>query len=212
MAYTPQTWVDGEAGGTPLSADRLNYMEAGIQAVSEAATVGDATDTTKGILRLAGDLDGTADAPTVPGLATKLDTKNNTVALVNLLVDLLASVTINDDGTDSGSWPNRLEFLFHSGTDTHRTGYFNEYGELRVAPAKTTTVPLRVFTRETTAQPAHSANCFELMDDRGTRTVLMSIDSVGNVRAPNLPGRVTTASVAPSSPAVGDVWIDMSAG
>lgn len=30
MAYTPQEWKDGEAGGTPLSADRLNHIENGI--------------------------------------------------------------------------------------------------------------------------------------------------------------------------------------
>ena len=36
-----------------------------------ATGVVDATNTNKGIIRLGGDLDGTADAPTVPGLATK---------------------------------------------------------------------------------------------------------------------------------------------
>lgn len=30
MAYTPQTWNDGPAGGTPLSAARLTNMEQGI--------------------------------------------------------------------------------------------------------------------------------------------------------------------------------------
>lgn len=34
MAYTPQTWVNGSGGGTPLSATRMNYMEAGIAAAS----------------------------------------------------------------------------------------------------------------------------------------------------------------------------------
>lgn len=32
MVYTPQTWVNALAGGTPLSAARLNVMEAGIAA------------------------------------------------------------------------------------------------------------------------------------------------------------------------------------
>ncbi len=31
MSYTPQTWVDGAAGATPVSAARLGYMETGIQ-------------------------------------------------------------------------------------------------------------------------------------------------------------------------------------
>lgn len=34
MAYQPQIWVDGEAGETPLTAARMNYMEAGIEAAS----------------------------------------------------------------------------------------------------------------------------------------------------------------------------------
>lgn len=31
--YTPQTWASGSAGGTPVSATRLNYIEAGIEAI-----------------------------------------------------------------------------------------------------------------------------------------------------------------------------------
>lgn len=31
MAYSPQTWTDGSAGGTPLSAARLTVMETGIE-------------------------------------------------------------------------------------------------------------------------------------------------------------------------------------
>lgn len=38
MAYTPQTWVDGSGGGTPLSAARLGYIETGI---TNAASVAD---------------------------------------------------------------------------------------------------------------------------------------------------------------------------
>jgi hypothetical protein len=30
MAYVQQTWTDGPTGGTPMSADRFNHMEAGI--------------------------------------------------------------------------------------------------------------------------------------------------------------------------------------
>lgn len=39
----------------------------------EAGTVTDATETVKGVLKLAGDLGGTADLPTVPALADKVD-------------------------------------------------------------------------------------------------------------------------------------------
>lgn len=35
MAYTKQTWVDGAGGLTPLNATRLNYIEDGLQGVSD---------------------------------------------------------------------------------------------------------------------------------------------------------------------------------
>ena len=37
MAYTPQTWTNGAAGGTPLSAARLAVIEAGLVAAAAAA-------------------------------------------------------------------------------------------------------------------------------------------------------------------------------
>lgn len=37
MTYTQQTWHDGAPGGTPVSADRLTHMEAGIAAADTAA-------------------------------------------------------------------------------------------------------------------------------------------------------------------------------
>jgi hypothetical protein len=37
MAYTKQTWADGVAGGTPVSATRLNYMESGIETAASTA-------------------------------------------------------------------------------------------------------------------------------------------------------------------------------
>jgi hypothetical protein len=55
-------------GGIPqtdLSSDVQTKLETG-------GSIGDATSTVKGILQLAGDLAGTAAAPTVPGLSTKL--------------------------------------------------------------------------------------------------------------------------------------------
>ena len=56
-------------GGVDVSQIVEDYLVA-----NPPAAVADATTTTKGILRLAGDLGGTATAPTVPGLAGKADT------------------------------------------------------------------------------------------------------------------------------------------
>lgn len=42
MAYEPQSWADGEAGGTPLSAERLNHLEQGVAQVE--SDLGDALE------------------------------------------------------------------------------------------------------------------------------------------------------------------------
>lgn len=37
MEYTKQTWADGEAGGTPITAEKLNHIEQGIYNVTNKA-------------------------------------------------------------------------------------------------------------------------------------------------------------------------------
>lgn len=64
MSYVKQTWADDETGATPITAAKLLHIEDGIAAVT---TPPDATPTVKGLSQLAGDLGGTADAPTVVG-------------------------------------------------------------------------------------------------------------------------------------------------
>ncbi|WP_255800864.1 head fiber protein [Mycobacteroides abscessus] len=41
MPYTKQTWADGAAGGTPLTAARLSHIEDGIDAATTAAEAAD---------------------------------------------------------------------------------------------------------------------------------------------------------------------------
>lgn len=45
MAYDPFEWADGEEGGTPITAERLNYMEAGISNAATAAAAAASTAT-----------------------------------------------------------------------------------------------------------------------------------------------------------------------
>lgn len=46
MAYTPFEWADGEEGGTPITAERLNHIENGIADVElEPGPKGDKGDT-----------------------------------------------------------------------------------------------------------------------------------------------------------------------
>ena len=45
MAYTPFEWADGEEGGTPITAERLNHIENGIAGVElEPGPKGDKGD------------------------------------------------------------------------------------------------------------------------------------------------------------------------
>lgn len=85
MAYTPQTWVNNSPS-YPLSAVRMTYIENGIKAahdlvaaVGGAGTIVDATSTQKGAIKIAGDIGGTADIPTVP-FAVRTDAVNQTIA------------------------------------------------------------------------------------------------------------------------------------
>jgi hypothetical protein len=61
---------------------------------SSSATITDADATTKGKIQLAGDLGGTAAAPTVPGLALKANTADLT-SLTNVVSTNTASITSN---------------------------------------------------------------------------------------------------------------------
>ncbi len=63
-------------GSAPSDNQILQYSQAAnawVPSTATSTTVTDATTTTKGIVQLAGDLGGTASAPTVPGLAAKQD-------------------------------------------------------------------------------------------------------------------------------------------
>jgi hypothetical protein len=78
------TWVNGSGGGT----------------------VADADAATKGVLRLTGDLGGTADSPTVPGLAGKADAATTVAAGTGLTGggNLSANRTLAADfGTAAGT-------------------------------------------------------------------------------------------------------------
>lgn len=44
MAYDPFEWKNGESGGTPITADRLNTIEQGVAAKAEKGDKGDDGD------------------------------------------------------------------------------------------------------------------------------------------------------------------------
>jgi hypothetical protein len=65
--------TDTALGSSDTLYPTQNAVKSYVDTAVSAATIPDATGTIKGKLKLAGDLGGTADSPTVPGLANKLD-------------------------------------------------------------------------------------------------------------------------------------------
>lgn len=103
MPYTPQTWVDGQAGGTPVNADRLNHIEQGLA-------------------------DAAAGIDTVAQAVTAVNARPG-----NLVVFLGDSITAGSDTNDnlnrSVSWPNyaaiisgqRLQYVYNAGIPGNTT-------------------------------------------------------------------------------------------
>ncbi len=152
-------------------------------------------------------------------LSNKLAVKNSTVSLTDSTNDKFTRVDITDDSSATSGWPDRMAFYF-SGV---RTGYHNEYGELRARPAKSSTVALRAMKWNGTS----TSNIFEVTNQDQTVTYFSvsnsamastvafsstaNISTTGTVSGSNIGAKVTASSSAPSSPATGDVWVDLSA-
>lgn len=108
------------------------------------------------------------------GIVTELDGSD----------DQIGAWTVQDDGTSTSNWPNRFEMWFKTvGGVSRRTFLLNEYGEVRIAPAKSNTIPFRVFQKElnTDASRNMSVPLMEVMDDRITRTVIWQLMPDGTI-------------------------------
>jgi hypothetical protein len=170
-------------------------------------------------------VDNTSDANKPISAATQaaldgyLPLKNGISEITDSTNDTFARVNITDDASAPGGWPDRFAFYF-SGI---RTGYHNEYGELRARPAKINTVALR-------AQRWNGASTVDIFQVTsydnltlyfgvGPTTITASvpisstanISTTGTVTGSNIGNKVTASSTAPASPSVGDIWVDLSA-
>lgn len=66
--------TDGNLGNSDISYPSQKAVKTYVDNKFAVISVGDATATTKGVIKLTGDLSGTAESPTVPGLANKENT------------------------------------------------------------------------------------------------------------------------------------------
>lgn len=120
----------------------------------------------------------------------------------------LEVVTIQDDNTDTNTWVNRVEFKFaeFTGGLIRNTFYLNEYGEIRVSPAKHNTTAFRAFVKEFANNPttARSATTpvLEMMDNRTDRNSIWAVigDGTTVIKGINM-AYVLVLSAAASVPA-----------
>lgn len=131
---------------------------------------------------------------------------DDTVALPDTVTKLLRTNIVDTPGdSNPANWPDRFAF-YYKGV---RSGYFNEYGELRARPGTTSTVALRAMGHTT----PNAVDILQVADGSGgTPFFRVSKDSASatvQLTAPNISAnKVSSGTSAPSSPAVGDVWID----
>lgn len=87
-----------------------------VNAAISSATIPDATTTVKGKVKLAGDLAGTADLPTVPGLALKESSSNKATNFTVVNDTLYPSVKATKDYVDSKVPTNYSKIVYVNST------------------------------------------------------------------------------------------------
>lgn len=149
MTYTPQTWTNNVA--TPLSAARLNYMEAGIEAAAAgavAAGVGDYLSLSKSIGTLGSgfqSVDWSGASSTVVG--TSLDISANVPRILEPGVYALTGILF------WGNWPTEGTYRTIDVWDDDSPYDFSITG-----PPTTTTEPTRQIVSATAPFPAAAPN------------------------------------------------------
>lgn len=146
-------------------------------------------------------LQSSLDSKLAPGFSSPLPAPTGVFGTVNIV----------DDGSTTGTWPDRFSFVFSpQGGGAHMTTWFNEYGEFRGQSGKNNTIPWRLFTKSAQVDSEHTVDMMQICDDRDRRNVLFAVDSKGKITAPNIGAKVTAGPTPPANPSEGDVWIDTS--
>jgi hypothetical protein len=111
-------------------------------------------------------------------------------------------IDIPNDGSDTALWPDRYANYFN-GT---RTGYFNEYGEVRARPAKASTVALRAMGHTS----GGTTNIFEVANTGGATkyftvasngaALTVPLASTAAITAPNIGAKVLALAAADPVP------------
>lgn len=95
--------------------------------------------------------------------------------------DVLTDITINGDGTPTGTWPDRVTWRYSPASGpTRLVNWINEYGELRLMPGRNNTVPFRIFGG-INADDVHTGPLLEVAGNRQDRNTVFAVDQQGNV-------------------------------
>lgn len=119
-------------------------------------------------------------------------TQEEIVFTTGLNTAFVEKYTVEDDGTPTSGWVDRLVAFFKPvGTAARMVHWLNEYFELRVAPAKHNTTAFRIFVRDSASvQPtARDADVplLEMMDDRVNRIPIWGLYYQGEIRVNEVP-------------------------
>jgi hypothetical protein len=102
VAYSPQTWTNGPAGGTPLSADRLTHIETGIDEAHDAIDERLPTSggTIGGALTVQGELQVATGGTSINAVDRAATTNFGAYVLRTATVDRWALQMLNDSTND----------------------------------------------------------------------------------------------------------------
>ena len=145
-----------------------------VDGVVASGTV-DASTTVKGKIQLAGDLAGTAEAPTVPALAEKLSLVGGTMSgdLSMGNKDLVAVDTVRSNGY-KGTWDGEIIAVNKGGTGTKNlTGYVKANGNLAMNASATipSTDVTGLITKVNGSLPDATGNVSVILGDVSTGTL-----------------------------------------
>lgn len=104
---------------------------------------------------------------------------NNTVVMDDPMNQWFFDINLVNDGSDDSIWPDRWMFKYNG----KPVSWFNEYTELRVAPAKPSTIPFRIFSKIDDADEEHNpgVSLFEIVWNRNIRTNIYRITTEGDI-------------------------------
>jgi len=168
-------------------------LQSGGSNVLNAASVGAANGVAS--------LDGSTKVPIaqLPNLSSSyVSTAGGSQISINDATTQALRIDVPSGDRTSNGAPDTLA-VYYGGS---RTGYFNEYGELRVIASAANRIPLRVKHASSGTQTGNLIEATNI-----SNTPLFSVAADGTVTAPNVDRKVSYGASQPTNPSVGDLWI-----